>query len=124
MNGDKDTSQDTSTSTSISVGTSTGARIAQTDKKYIELQHQLEAKEDQLRRDYARIKRDVKQNPYLKTAIDEYNNYFEKGKEEKKKKIKALTALLNYIEENKSNKDHDNEDIFNIKREIINIKRN
>ena len=102
----------------------TGIRIAQTDKKYIELQHQLEAKEDQLRRDYARIKRDVKQNPYLKTAIDEYNNYFEKGKEEKKKKIKALTALLKYIEANKSNKDHDNEDIFNIKREIINIKRN
>jgi hypothetical protein len=121
MNGDKVAIQDTSISVGTSTGTSTGARIAQTDKKYIELQHQLEAKEDQLRRDYARIKRDVKQNPYLKTAIDEYNNYFEKGKEEKKKKIKALTELLNYIE---ANNDHDNEDIFNIKREIINIKRN
>jgi hypothetical protein len=98
-----------------------GASIAEYDKKFIDLQHQLETKEDQLRRDYARIKRDVKQNPYLKTAIDEYDTYFEKEKEEKKKKIKALTDLLQYIE--KHNDNSEKMDIFDIKREIINIKR-
>ena len=95
--------------------------IADYDKTFIELQHQLELKESQLRQDYRQLKKDVKKNPYLKIAIDEYETYLEKEKEEKKKKIKALTDLVHYIEKN--NARENNDDIFDIKREIINIKR-
>ena len=102
--------------------------IADYDKTFIELQHQLELKESQLRQDYYRLKKDVKKNPYLKIAVDEYETHFKKAKEENNKKIKALTVLLHYIENNNNaikNNDNaiENNDIFDIKREIITIKR-
>ena len=89
--------------------------IAQRDKQLMDLQHQIELKEAQLKQDYQRLLRDVKQNPYLQVALDEYNRYFKKEKTEKDRKIKALTDLLQQIE--------NKEDQIEIKREIMHYKR-
>ena len=89
---------------------------AQQDKQLIDLQKRIEQKETQLKQDYKRLQRDVKQNPYLQVALEEYKTYFAKEKAEKTKKIKALTQLL-------QEGIKDNEDKFAIKREIMNIKR-
>jgi hypothetical protein len=93
--------------------------IAQRDKQLMALHHQIEQKEAQLRQDYQRLQRDVKHNPDLKVAIEEYKTYFAKEKSEKIKKIKALTALLQHIEKNNG----EQADKFDIKREITYIKR-
>jgi hypothetical protein len=89
--------------------------IAEQDKALMHLQQQLELKEAQLKQDYRRLQRDVKQNPYLQVALEEYKTYFAKDKEEKAKKVKALSTLLNYVKEES--------DVNAIKREIIQIKR-
>ena len=89
--------------------------IAQRDKELMRLQQQIELKEAQLKQDYMRLQRDVKQNPYLQVALAEYKTYFAKEKEEKAKKIKALSNLLKHMKEES--------DINEIKREIIQIKR-
>ena len=89
--------------------------IAQRDKELMHLQQQIELKEAQVKKDYLRLKRDVKENPYLQVALLEYKTYFLKEKEEKKEKIKALSNLLKHVKEER--------DINEIKREIIQIKR-
>lgn len=89
--------------------------IAEQDKQLMDIQKRLEQKEAQLKQDYKRLQRDVKHNPYLQVALEEYKTYFAKEKAEKTKKIKALTNLLHYMTEN--------DDKIAIKREIINIKR-
>ena len=89
--------------------------IADQDKALMHIQQQLELKEAQLNQDYRRLQRDVKQNPYLQVALEEYKTHFAKDKEEKAKKVKALSTLLNYVKEES--------DINAIKREIIQIKR-
>jgi hypothetical protein len=88
--------------------------IAQRDKDIMELQAQMEAKEAQLRQDYKRLLRDVKHNPYLEAALEEYRVYFEKENEDKNKKIKALNVLLKHIADNEG----DPADIYAVKREI------
>ena len=89
--------------------------IAQRDKELMALQQQIELKEAQLKKDYLRLQRDVKQNPYLQVALLEYKTYFAKAKEEKEQKIKALSNLLKHMKEES--------DVNEIKREIIQIKR-
>jgi hypothetical protein len=89
--------------------------IAEQDKQLMDIQKRLEQKEAQLKQDYKRLQRDVKHNPYLQVALEEYKRYFAKENSEKTKKIKALTNLLHYMTEN--------DDKIAIKREIINIKR-
>jgi hypothetical protein len=93
--------------------------IAQQDKELMNLQEQLERKETQLKQDYQRLQRDVKHNPYLQVAMDDYKSYFAKQKEEKNKQIKALTALLKHIGTFSSNENDTND----IKREIMSINR-
>jgi len=92
--------------------------IAQRDKELMDLQAQIEDKEAQLKQDYQRLVRDVKHNPYLEVALEEYKTYFAKEKADKIKKIKALTVLLEHIEANQG----DQADAFAIKGEIKRIK--
>ena len=89
--------------------------IAQRDKELMQLQQQIELKEAQLKQDYRRMQRDVKQNPYLEVALEEYKVYFNKEKQEKEKKVKALSNLLKHMKEESDRNE--------IKREIIQIKR-
>jgi hypothetical protein len=91
------------------------ASVAQQDKKLMALQQQIELKEAQLKQDYQRLLRDVKHNPYLQVAIDEYKTFFTKESEEKKKKIKALTDLLEHIQ--------NKEDRLEVLKELQHIKR-
>ena len=109
---DKANAASISTANAASIST---ASIAQRDKQLMDLQHQIELKEAQLKQDYERLRRDVKHNPYLQVAINEYSTYLKKEKEEKDKKIKALTHLLQYMEKE--------EDKIEIKREIMRNKR-
>ena len=92
-----------------------GTSIAQQDKKLMALQQQIELKEAQLKQDYQRLQRDVKHNPYLQVAIDEYKTFFTTENEKKKKKIKALTALLNHMQ--------NKEDLLEVLKELQHIKR-
>jgi hypothetical protein len=94
--------------------------ISQRDKDVLAIEDQIRVKTAQLKQDYQRLQRDVKHNPYLQVAIEEYNNYFSKVKADNKEKIKALTKLLQGLEE----EDDQNSDIIAIKREIKHIKQN
>ena len=89
--------------------------IAQQDKELMDLHAQIEQKEAQLKEDYRRLQRDVKHNPLLQAAIDEYKAYFAEQKAEKNKQIKALNALLNANAVGADEKE--------IKREIMLINR-
>lgn len=89
--------------------------IAERDKELMQLQQQIELKEAQLKQDYRRLQKVVKQNPYLQVALEEYKTYFHNEKKEKEKKVKALSNLLKHMKEEN--------DINAIKREIIQIKR-
>ena len=98
--------------------------IAQQDKELIGLQAQIEQKEAQIKEDYRRLQRDVKHNPLLQAAIDEYKSYFAEQKAEKNKQIKALNALLlaNKVGANAVGANaYDDEK--EIKREIMRINR-
>ena len=99
--------------------------IAQQDKELMDLQAQIERKEAQLKQDYRRLARDVKHNPDLQAAIDEYKNYFAEQKTEKNKQLKALTVLLKHIEANANAVDANavDADVNAIKREIMVIHR-
>ena len=89
--------------------------IASRDKKLMDLQQQIELKEAQIKKDYHRVQRDVKHNPHLQAAVDEYKNYFARKNEEMKDEIKALTGLLTHVKTN--------EDEIAIKSEIKKIKQ-
>jgi hypothetical protein len=104
--------------------TTTTKSIAQQDKDLMDLHAQIEQKEAQLKEDYRRLQRDVKHNPLLQAAIDEYKVYFAEQKAEKNKQLKALNVLL------KANKVGANavganayDDEKEIKREIMLINR-
>ena len=103
--------------------------IAQQDKELMDLQAQIERKEAQLKQDYRRLAREVKRNPDLQAAVDEYKNYFAQQKTEKDKQLKALTVLLKHIEANAmdavaiANEVDANTDTNAIKREIMAINR-
>ena len=107
---------------SISTANLSGAAnlsISQRDKDVLAIEDQIRLKTAQLKQDYQRLQRDVKHNPYLQVAIEEYNNYFAKVKEDNKEKVKALTNLLKGMEQ----EDDQNSDIIAIKREIKYIKQ-
>ena len=89
--------------------------IAARDKTLMALQQQIELKEAQLIEDYRRVQKNVKHNPPLQAALDEYRSYFTAKAEEKKKEVKALAALLNDVKTT--------DEQFAIKREIKNIKQ-
>jgi hypothetical protein len=100
--------------------------IAQQDKELMDLQAQIERKQAQLKQDYRRLARDVKHNPDLQAAAEEYKNYFAEQKIEKNKQLKALTVLLKHIEANTNAVDiaaNTNTDANAIKREIMAIHR-
>ena len=90
----------------------------------MDLHAQIEQKEAQLKEDYRRLQRDVKHNPLLQAAIDEYKAYFAEQKAEKNKQIKALNALLkaNAVGAN-ANANAVVADEKEIKREIMLINR-
>ena len=71
-----------------------GISIAQKDKMIMHLQEQRECKKKQLKEDYKQLKRNVKDNPYLQIAIDEYDNFFAAEKAQ----LKALQKLLKQVE--------------------------
>jgi hypothetical protein len=82
------------------------------DKKIMNLQAQAEHKKKLMRDEYKKLKTDVKENPYLQSAIDEYEKVFAVDT----RKIKALKTLLksvNTIEDQKK-----------IKREIAALEKN
>lgn len=89
---------------------SSGANIAKNDKKRRNLDKELELKKKQLRDDYRMILKNVKQNPYLKVAIQEYETFFENERKKIQQKVDALSNLLKLTK--------DEIDKFDILREI------
>jgi hypothetical protein len=104
---------------SISGASISGASISQRDKDVLAIEEQIRVKTAQLKEDYQRLQRDVKHNPYLQVALEEYKAYFEKVKTNNKEKIKALTNLLQGVEQY----DDENADVIAIKREIKQLKQ-
>ena len=76
-----------------SVGMQSGRSIPQHDKKLMHLQEQVEIKKKQLRDDYKELKKNVKENPYLQDAVDQYDEYFAL----ERKKLEALKTLSKTI---------------------------
>ena len=66
--------------------------LAQYDQMLIHLQEQADCKKKQMSDDYKLLKQNVKENPYLQGALDEYHEYFAV----QKKKARRFT---NFIEE-------------------------
>ena len=56
--------------------TSSGANITKNDQKRKNLEKELNLKKKQLKEDYHTMLKNVKQNPYLKVAIQEYETFF------------------------------------------------
>jgi len=104
---------------SISKASISKASIAEQDKKLMDLQEHIENKQKQLKEDYQRMQKDLKHNPHLQVALEEYKSFFAKEKREKEKKIKALSALIQHIESLNGDKN----DIIELKREIQLIKK-
>ena len=71
-----------------------GISIAEKDKMVMQIQDQQDCKKKQLKEDYARLKKSVKDNPYLQVAIDEYEKYFAIEKQQ----VKALKDLLKHVD--------------------------
>jgi len=67
--------------------------LAQYDQMLIHLQEQADCKKKQMRDDYKLLKQNVKENPYLQAAIDQYDEYFAV----QKKQLAALQTLLKTI---------------------------
>ena len=95
--------------------TSSGANIAKSDKRIMNLEKELNSKKKQLKEDYHMMLKNVKQNPYLKVAIQEYETFFENEKKKNQQKIDALSKLLNLTK--------DEIDKFDILREIKQLKK-
>ena len=68
--------------------------LAQYDQMLIHLQEQADCKKKQMRDDYKLLKQNVKENPYLQAAIDQYDEYFAV----QKKQLAALQTLLKNID--------------------------
>jgi len=95
--------------------TSSGANIAKNDQKRKNLEKELILKKKQLKEDYHTMLKNVKQNPYLKVAIQEYETFFENEKKKNQQKIDALSKLLKITK--------DEIDKFDILREIKRLKK-
>ena len=95
--------------------TSSGANIAKNDQKRKNLEKELNLKKKQLKEDYHTMLKNVKQNPYLKVAIQEYETFFENEKKKNQQKIDALSKLLKITK--------DEIDKFDILREIKRLKK-
>jgi hypothetical protein len=89
---------------------SSGTNIAKNDIKMMNLEKELEMKKKQLKEDYRMMLKNVKQNPYLKVAIQEYETFFESEKKKTLQKVDALSKLLKLTK--------DEMDKFDILREI------
>jgi hypothetical protein len=106
--------------------TETGGRtnyshIAERDKQSLDLQKLIEQKQKQMKEDYRRLQKDVKENAYLQVALTEYKSYVMDENTIKKKKIKALSDLLQDMKKQNIGDQHD---YIDIKREIKYIKQN
>lgn len=95
---------------------SSGTNIATLDKKLLKIQKELESKKKQMKQDYKMMLKNVKENPFLKTAIISYETYFENEKKKTQDKIAALSKLLHFVK--------DEVDRFDILREIKQLKKN
>jgi Glu-tRNA(Gln) amidotransferase subunit E-like FAD-binding protein len=95
---------------------SSGINIATLDKNFLKIQKELEYKKKQLKQDYRMMLKNVKENPFLKTAIISYETYFENEKNKTQAKIAALSKLLHFVK--------DEVDRFDILREIKQLKKN
>jgi len=95
---------------------SSGINIATHDKNFLKIQKEIESKKKQLKQDYRMMLKNVKENPFLKTAIISYETYFENEKNKTQAKIAALSKLLHFVK--------DEVDRFDILREIKQLKKN
>lgn len=86
--------------------------IANKDKMIMNLQDQRDCKKKQMKQDYKKLKENVKDNPYLQVAIEEYEKYFAIEKQQ----IKALKKLMTYV-----NTQDDRKQINNV---IISLEKN
>ena len=94
---------------------SSGVNIAKNDKKRKNLDKELELKKKQLKDDYRMILKNLKQNPYLKVAVQEYETFFENERIKNRQKVDALSKLLKLAK--------DEIDKFDIIREIKRLKK-
>ena len=67
--------------------------ISDKDKMIMNLQDQRDCKKKQMKQDYKNLKVNVKDNPHLQVAIEEYEKYFAIEKQQ----IKALKKLMTYV---------------------------
>jgi hypothetical protein len=72
---------------------SDGTRIAKIDKQMEILYEEINNKKKQMVEDYKMLKKNVKENPYLQSALKVYEDYFEK----EELQVKALEALLKSV---------------------------
>ena len=72
---------------------SDGMRIAKMDKQMEILYEEINDKKKQMVEDYKMLKKNVKENPYLQSALKVYDDYFEK----EELQVKALEALLKSV---------------------------
>ncbi len=93
-------------------GSKSNLSLAQYDKNLIHLQEQVEIKKKQLRDDYKELKKNVKENPYLQDALDQYDEYFAL----ERKKLEALKTLSKTIVSPLDQRE--------IKKEISNLEKN
>ena len=70
-----------------------GVRIAEMDKKVLDILAELEEKKKDLVQDYKTVKKTVKENPYLKNALTVYEDYFKK----QNLHVEALEHLLKVV---------------------------
>ena len=91
---------------------STIKSIAEYDKKIMDLEHLVNLKKQQMKKDYETLLKNVNLNPHLQAGIHEYQEYFKKDMNKKNNQINALKNILNSL-------DKDNvADRNDIKREI------
>jgi hypothetical protein len=70
-----------------------GMRIANMDKMLKNVLTELEEKKSQLLEDYKMLKKSVGENPYLKSALRVYEDYFKK----EQLQVEALETLLKVV---------------------------
>jgi hypothetical protein len=92
--------------------------IADLDKRAMDLQHLVQLKKTQLAAEHSNLLKNVKENPYLQVALNEYKTQLKTTTETNQKQINALEALLQGIEPSNV------ADRTAIKREIKRIKEN
>ena len=86
--------------------------IAARDKILLDLQEQAADKKKQIKEDYRELKKNIKENPYLQDAVDQYDEYFTL----ERKKLEALKTLSKTIVSPLDQRE--------IKKEISNLEKN